>query len=186
MLAAAEIRAGDAELVIAGGMEIDERGAATCLPGARFGYRLGNAPLVDSTVADGLWCAIEDCHMGTHAERVAISEQRQPRGPGRVRPGEPPEGRRGHRRRPVRRRDGAGDDSRREGSRDDRDRGRGPRAATRPPRPSPGSSPSSRCPTARTAATRRPAPSPPATRPGSPTARRRRSSPASAPWSGWA
>ena len=39
---------------------------------ARFGYRIGDAQLVDSTVADGLWCAVEDCHMGTHAERVAI------------------------------------------------------------------------------------------------------------------
>ena len=42
------------------------------IPKARFGYRLGNAELVDSTVEDGLWCAIEDCHMGTHAERVAV------------------------------------------------------------------------------------------------------------------
>ncbi|MBA2700611.1 MAG: acetyl-CoA C-acetyltransferase [Chloroflexi bacterium] len=74
MLAAAEIRAGDAELVVAGGME-SMNGAPYLLPGARFGLRLGNAELVDSTVADGLWCAIEDCHMGTHAERVAISEQ---------------------------------------------------------------------------------------------------------------
>jgi acetyl-CoA C-acetyltransferase len=73
MLAAAEIRAGDAELVIAGGME-SMNGAPYLLPGARFGLRLGNATLVDSTVADGLWCAIEDCHMGTHAERVAISD----------------------------------------------------------------------------------------------------------------
>jgi acetyl-CoA C-acetyltransferase len=39
---------------------------------ARFGYRLGSGELVDSTVADGLWCTVEDCHMGTHAERVAI------------------------------------------------------------------------------------------------------------------
>ena len=37
--------------------------------------RLGNAQLIDSTVNDGLWCAIEGCHMGTHAERVAIEEQ---------------------------------------------------------------------------------------------------------------
>jgi acetyl-CoA C-acetyltransferase len=73
MLAASEIRAGDAELVIAGGME-SMNGAPYVLPGARFGLRLGNAQLIDSTVADGLWCAIEDCHMGTHAERVAISE----------------------------------------------------------------------------------------------------------------
>ncbi len=74
MLAASEIRAGDAELVIAGGME-SMNGAPYVLPGARFGLRLGNAQLIDSTVNDGLWCAIEDCHMGTHAERVAISEQ---------------------------------------------------------------------------------------------------------------
>jgi acetyl-CoA C-acetyltransferase len=74
MLAASEIRAGDAELVVAGGME-SMNGAPYVLPGARFGLRLGNAELIDSTVADGLWCAIEDCHMGTHAERVAISDQ---------------------------------------------------------------------------------------------------------------
>jgi acetyl-CoA C-acetyltransferase len=73
MLAAAEIRAGDAEIVVAGGME-SMNGAPYLLHGARFGLRLGNTELVDSTVADGLWCAIEDCHMGTHAERVAISE----------------------------------------------------------------------------------------------------------------
>ena len=74
MLAAAEIRAGDAELVVAGGME-SMNGAPYLLPGARFGLRLGNAQLIDSTVADGLWCSIEDCHMGTHAERVAIKDQ---------------------------------------------------------------------------------------------------------------
>ena len=73
MLAAAEIRAGDAELAIAGGMESMNR-APYLLPGARFGYRLGNAELIDATVHDGLWCAIEDCHMGTHAVRVAIGE----------------------------------------------------------------------------------------------------------------
>src|SRR4051812_21650297 len=73
MLAAAEIRAGDAELVVAGGMESMNQ-APYLLPGARFGYRLGNGELIDATVHDGLWCAIEDCHMGTHAERVAISD----------------------------------------------------------------------------------------------------------------
>jgi acetyl-CoA C-acetyltransferase len=73
MLAAAEIRAGDAEVVVAGGME-SMNGAPYLLPGARFGLRLGDATLIDSAVSDGLWCAIEDCHMGTHAERVAISE----------------------------------------------------------------------------------------------------------------
>jgi acetyl-CoA C-acetyltransferase len=72
MLAAAEIKAGDAEIVVAGGMESMNQ-APFLLRNARFGYRLGNGELVDSTVADGLWCTVEGCHMGTHAERVAIS-----------------------------------------------------------------------------------------------------------------
>ena len=72
MQAAAEIRAGDADVVVAGGMESMNQ-APYLLPSARFGYRLGNGTLIDSTVNDGLWCSIEDCHMGTHAERVAIS-----------------------------------------------------------------------------------------------------------------
>src|SRR5260221_2345641 len=73
MLAAAEIRARDAEIAVAGGME-SMNGAPYLLPGARFGLRLGNAELIDATVHDGLWCAIEGCHMGTHAERVAIKD----------------------------------------------------------------------------------------------------------------
>ena len=72
MLAAAEIRAGDAEVAVAGGME-SMNGAPYLLPNARFGYRLGDGQLIDATVHDGLWCSIEACHMGTHAERVAIS-----------------------------------------------------------------------------------------------------------------
>jgi acetyl-CoA C-acetyltransferase len=73
MLAAAEIRAGDAEIAVAGGMESMNL-APYLLPKARFGYRLGNGALLDATVQDGLWCTIEECHMGTHAERVAIKE----------------------------------------------------------------------------------------------------------------
>jgi acetyl-CoA C-acetyltransferase len=73
MLAAAEITAGDARVAVAGGMESMNR-APYLLSGARFGYRLGDGTLVDSTVHDGLWCAFEDCHMGTHAERVAIHD----------------------------------------------------------------------------------------------------------------
>jgi acetyl-CoA C-acetyltransferase len=73
MLAAAEIRAGDAEVVVAGGMESMNQ-APFLLPKARFGYRLGNGSIIDSTVHDGLWCSIEECHMGTHAERVAIKD----------------------------------------------------------------------------------------------------------------
>ena len=73
MLAAAEIRAGDAEIVVAGGMESMNL-APFLLPKARFGYRLGDGKLVDAVLRDGLWCAFEDCHMGTHAERVAIHD----------------------------------------------------------------------------------------------------------------
>jgi acetyl-CoA C-acetyltransferase len=70
MLGASEIRAGDAELIVAGGMENMNLGPYL-LPQARTGYRLGNGEIVDSTVHDGLWCAICDVHMGLHAERVA-------------------------------------------------------------------------------------------------------------------
>jgi acetyl-CoA C-acetyltransferase len=72
MLGAAAIKAGDADLVVAGGME-SMNGAPFLLPRARFGYRLGDGALRDATVLDGLWCSVEDCHMGTHAERVALS-----------------------------------------------------------------------------------------------------------------
>ena len=72
MLGAAAIRAGDAELVVAGGMESMNM-APFLLPKARFGYRLGDGALRDVAVLDGLWCSIDDCHMGTHAERVALS-----------------------------------------------------------------------------------------------------------------
>jgi acetyl-CoA C-acetyltransferase len=71
MLAAAEIKAGDAEVVVAGGMESMNQGPYL-LSKARFGYRLGDDQSLDSTVSDGLVCAIEGCHMGTHAERVAV------------------------------------------------------------------------------------------------------------------
>jgi acetyl-CoA C-acetyltransferase len=71
MLAAAAIRAGDGDLYVAGGMESMNQ-APFLLRKARFGYRLGSGSLDDAAVMDGLWCAVEDCHMGTHAERVAI------------------------------------------------------------------------------------------------------------------
>src|SRR3954468_17316414 len=74
MLAAAQIRAGDGELFVAGGMENMNQGPYL-LPKARFGYRLGNAEIIDATVHDGLWCSTEACHMGTHAERVAMKNQ---------------------------------------------------------------------------------------------------------------
>ena len=71
MFAAAGIRAGDGDLYVAGGMESMNQ-APYLLRKARFGYRMGQGSLDDSAVLDGLWCAVEDCHMGTHAERVAI------------------------------------------------------------------------------------------------------------------
>ncbi len=74
MFGAAEIRAGDAEVIVAGGME-SMNGGPYLLPRARFGYRLGDGTIVDSTVHDALWCAIEECHVGTHAERTAIAKQ---------------------------------------------------------------------------------------------------------------
>jgi acetyl-CoA C-acetyltransferase len=74
MFSAAGIRAGDGDVYVAGGMESMNQ-APFLLRKARFGYRLGNGTLEDSTVLDGLWCSIEDCHMGTHAERVAIKDE---------------------------------------------------------------------------------------------------------------
>ena len=71
MYAAAGVRAGDGEVYVAGGMESMNQ-APYLLRKARFGYRLGQGTLDDSAVLDGLWCSIDDCHMGTHAERVAI------------------------------------------------------------------------------------------------------------------
>jgi acetyl-CoA C-acetyltransferase len=70
MMGAAAIRAGDANLIVAGGMENMNLGPYL-LPGARAGYRLGNQTVVDATVHDGLWCSSCDVHMGMHAERVA-------------------------------------------------------------------------------------------------------------------
>jgi acetyl-CoA C-acetyltransferase len=70
MLAGALIRAGEARVIVAGGMENMTRGPHL-LPQARAGYRLGNGELVDATVHDGLWCAFENHHMGNSAEWIA-------------------------------------------------------------------------------------------------------------------
>jgi acetyl-CoA C-acetyltransferase len=70
MIGAAAIRAGDAEVIVAGGMENMNLGPYL-LPEARTGYRLGDGTIVDSTVHDGLWCSTCNVHMGVHAERVA-------------------------------------------------------------------------------------------------------------------
>jgi acetyl-CoA C-acetyltransferase len=69
-LAAQAIMAGDAEIVVAGGME-SMSNAPYLLPGARKGFRMGDAKAVDSMVKDGLWCACDDQHMGMTGELVA-------------------------------------------------------------------------------------------------------------------
>jgi acetyl-CoA C-acetyltransferase len=70
-LAAQAIRAGDASVVVAGGME-NMSAAPHLLPGSREGHRMGDAALVDSMIRDGLWCAMCDAHMGVTAENVAV------------------------------------------------------------------------------------------------------------------
>jgi acetyl-CoA C-acetyltransferase len=69
-LGAQAIALGDAEIVVAGGME-SMSNAPYLLPGARKGFRLGDAKAIDSIIMDGLWCAFGDQHMGMTAELVA-------------------------------------------------------------------------------------------------------------------
>jgi acetyl-CoA C-acetyltransferase len=70
MLAAQAIRAGDLDVIVAGGME-SMSNVPYLLPKARTGYRLGNGELVDGVVYDGLWCAFKNHHMGNSAEYIA-------------------------------------------------------------------------------------------------------------------
>jgi acetyl-CoA C-acetyltransferase len=69
-LAAQAIQTGNAEIVVAGGME-SMINAPYLLPKARTGFRMGNAVAVDSMVHDGLWDVYNDYHMGITAENVA-------------------------------------------------------------------------------------------------------------------
>jgi acetyl-CoA C-acetyltransferase len=69
-LAAQAIAHGEAEIVVAGGME-SMSNAPYLLPSGRKGYRMGDGKVVDSMVQDGLWCACEDWHMGMTGELVA-------------------------------------------------------------------------------------------------------------------
>ncbi len=69
MLATQAIRLGDAEVVLAGGME-NMSLAPYLLPDARAGQRLGHGRLLDSMVNDGLWDCYNDFHMGNTAELV--------------------------------------------------------------------------------------------------------------------
>ncbi|MDP9442441.1 MAG: acetyl-CoA C-acetyltransferase [Actinomycetota bacterium] len=62
------IASGDAEIVVAGGMESMTR-APHLLPGARDGYRLGDATVVDAMMHDGLFCAFDVCAMGAGTEK---------------------------------------------------------------------------------------------------------------------
>ena len=69
-MAAQMIIAGDADIVVAGGME-NMSMAPYALKNARYGYRMGNAPMIDTMVNDALWDAFHDYHMGITAENVA-------------------------------------------------------------------------------------------------------------------
>jgi len=69
-LAANQIKAGEAEIVVCGGME-NMSAAPYAIPKARWGTRMGNAQMIDLTVNDGLWEAFNDYHMGITAENVA-------------------------------------------------------------------------------------------------------------------
>ena len=69
-LAAQAIQTGNAEIVVAGGME-SMSNAPYLLPQARSGFRMGHAVAVDSMIQDGLWDVYNDFHMGQTAEKVA-------------------------------------------------------------------------------------------------------------------
>jgi acetyl-CoA C-acetyltransferase len=80
MLAAQAIRAGDAQLIVAGGQE-SMSNAPHYVYGYRGGVKLGDQTLVDGMVRDGLWCSFCNVHMGGHAEFTArkgqVSRERQ-------------------------------------------------------------------------------------------------------------
>ncbi len=68
-LAAQMIQCGDADIVVAGGME-NMSMAPYAIKQGRYGYRMGNAPMIDTMVNDALWDAFNDYHMGITAENV--------------------------------------------------------------------------------------------------------------------
>mgnify|MGYP000988674350 CR=1 FL=1 len=80
MFAAQAVQAGDAEVVVAGGIE-NMSAAPYALPGARWGQRMGEGKLIDLMILDGLWDAFNGYHMGNTAENVAakfnVSRQEQ-------------------------------------------------------------------------------------------------------------
>ena len=81
-LAAQAIKAGDADIIVAGGQE-SMTNSPYLMPGARDGLRLGHGKLLDSMVSDGLWDVYNDFHMGTTgdlvAERCAVTREDQDR-----------------------------------------------------------------------------------------------------------
>ena len=70
MLAAQGIATSDIDVAVAGGME-SMSNAPYLLPRVREGLRMGNGTVVDSMIADGLWCSFDNCHMGMSGEVVA-------------------------------------------------------------------------------------------------------------------
>lgn len=69
-LAARLIGAGEADVMVAGGME-NMSAAPYLMEKGRWGYRMGDGKLVDTMIKDGLWCAFNDVHMGITAENIA-------------------------------------------------------------------------------------------------------------------
>ena len=74
MLAAQAIRAGDARLVVAGGME-SMSSVPYYVRGMRGGVKFGNQTMEDGLIHDGLWCSFGACHMGGHAEYTAAKAE---------------------------------------------------------------------------------------------------------------
>lgn len=70
MLAAQSIKAGDAQVIVAGGME-SMSNAPYYVYGMRNGVKLGDQKMIDGMIKDGLWCSSCDVHMGSHAEHTA-------------------------------------------------------------------------------------------------------------------
>src|SRR6202521_6254386 len=70
MMAAQGVQLGDTEIVVAGGME-SMSNAPYLIPKAREGYRMGNGLIIDTAIQDGLWCALDDQHMGCTGEVVS-------------------------------------------------------------------------------------------------------------------
>jgi acetyl-CoA C-acetyltransferase len=73
-LAAQAVRLGDADFVVAGGME-SMSNIPFAMPGAREGYRMGNQTVTDLMIHDGLWCPFENWHMGNTGEVVCETYQ---------------------------------------------------------------------------------------------------------------